>query len=120
MSLQGFTRPISPGGTASLAGPVPYAAARTGLMAHFRANGRPLAHDLVFEHHESAIIGAVWRGQATLELPANENEELLPIQPVEALGGYLTHFGYRATGVELADDCPQDGSGPQGEGDSRA
>ncbi len=85
-----------------------------------RANGRPLAHDLVFEHHENTVVGEIWRGPATLEFMANENEELLPIQPVEVLGGYLTHFGYRATGVEVAYDYLKDGYGPQREGDSRA
>ncbi len=213
MSLKGFTRPFSRGGTASLAGPVPYDVAMTGLMVHFRAdpaavdalipwplepyaarhgecfwayidhlmapsdpitdtwhpdrqrmnevllgvataevileeqvgpealpldellfgygmrhipnvdiraNGRPLAHDLVFEHHENTVVGEIWRGPATLEFMANENEELLPIQPVEVLGGYLTHFGYRATGVEVAYDYLKDGYGPQREGDFRA
>ena len=38
MSLRGFTRPFSPGGTASLAGPLPYDAAMTGLLVHYRAD----------------------------------------------------------------------------------
>jgi len=69
-----------------------------------RAGGRPLVHDLVFEHHENTVIGDVWRGSAELSFGDVENEDLAAIQPTGTIAGYLTHFGYRATGVEVAHD----------------
>lgn len=69
-----------------------------------RANGRPLVHDLIKEHHDSTVVGPIWRGRATLELHDAENEELVPIRPTATIAGYLMRFGYRVTGVEVVHD----------------
>ena len=69
-----------------------------------RAKGRPLVHDLIKEHHDSTVVGPIWRGRATLELHDAENEELVPIRPTATIAGYLMRFGYRVTGVEVVHD----------------
>jgi len=69
-----------------------------------RASGRPLVHDLIKEHHDSTVVGPIWRGTATLEFHDAENEELMPIRPTATIAGYLMRFGYRVTGVEVVHD----------------
>jgi hypothetical protein len=69
-----------------------------------RAGGRPIVHDLIKEHHDSTVVGPIWRGRATLSFGDAENEELLPLQPTETIAGYHLRFGYRVTGVEVVHD----------------
>ena len=69
-----------------------------------RAQGRPLVHDLIKEHHDSTIVGPIWRGRAALRFGDVENEELMAIQPIETIAGYHMRFGYRVTGVEVVHD----------------
>lgn len=79
-----------------------------------RAEGRPLVHDLIKEHHDSTVVGPIWRGRATLTFHDAENEELVPIQPTATIAGYLMRFGYRVTGVEVVHDyLAPDGPGPR-------
>jgi acetoacetate decarboxylase len=69
-----------------------------------RAGGRPLVHDIVHEAQENMVLGDVWQGSAELSFGDVENEDLAAIQPTETIAGYLTHFGYRANGVEVVYD----------------
>jgi acetoacetate decarboxylase len=61
---------------------------------------RPLVHDIVVGQTEDNTVGAVWRGDATLDLNEHaENEWLAPLRPLETIAGYHMTFGYTVVGA---------------------
>jgi hypothetical protein len=65
------------------------------------AQGRPLVHDLTQMIMSNIVFGEAWRGDATLRFGASDNEELLPLQPTEVLGGYLLPMAFLLEGIKV-------------------
>lgn len=71
---------------------------------HVPPRGRPLVHDLTQMVMTEMRQGEVLRGPATLRFLDADNEELLPLQPREVLGGYWMPMGFRLHGVRVVHD----------------
>ena len=63
--------------------------------------GRPALHDLSQMVMEDASFGQAWAGPATLEFGESDNEDLLPVQPTEVLGGYWLPMGFNLMGIKV-------------------
>lgn len=68
---------------------------------HYPPRGKPDVHDLCQMLMEGTSFGQIRRGPATLSFGDDENEELLPIQPTEVLGGYVLPMGFRLLGINV-------------------
>lgn len=68
---------------------------------HYPPRGQPDIHDLCQMLMEDVKFGNITSGPATLEFGQDENEELLPIQPKEVLGGYILPMGFRLMGINV-------------------
>jgi hypothetical protein len=64
----------------------------------------PLVHQIVTEKFGSSVRKEVWRGQGNLIFGDAENEWLLPVQPIETLGGYYLRSQFRSEGMEILYD----------------
>lgn len=68
---------------------------------HVPPLGRPLVHDLTQMVMTETRFGVPLAGAADLEFFAADNEELLPIQPLEVMGGYSLPMGFLLHGVRI-------------------
>lgn len=68
---------------------------------HVPPLGRPLVHDLTQMVMTDTRFGTPLAGHAQLKFGAADNEELLPIQPTEVLGGYWIPMGFLLHGVRI-------------------
>lgn len=66
--------------------------------------GRPALHDLAQQIMSGTQFGQPLAGSAALRFGDGANEELLPIQPTEVLGGYLLPMSCRLEGVKIVHD----------------
>ncbi len=66
--------------------------------------GRPLIHDLTQMVMSNVSFGQALAGPAALEFGRADNEELLPLQPQEVLGGYRVPMKFRLDGVRVIYD----------------
>ena len=71
------------------------------------ALGRPLVHDLTQMVMTQTTFGDIWRGKASLRFGESDNEELLPLQPTEVLGGYILPMAFVLEGVKVIYDYLQ-------------
>jgi len=71
---------------------------------HVPPLGRPLLHDLTQMVMTDTTFGQVLAGNANLEFFSADNEELMPIQPTEVLGGYMLPMGFMLHGVKIIHD----------------
>lgn len=71
---------------------------------HVPPRGRPLVHDLTQMVMSAVRFGAPRRGPASLRFFEADNEELLPIQPREVMGGYWLPMGFLLEGVRVVHD----------------
>ena len=71
---------------------------------HYPPRGKPDVHDLCQMLMDGAEFGEIRKGPATLEFGSDENEELIPIQPVEVLNGYVLPMGFRLMGIKVVHD----------------
>ena len=74
---------------------------------HVPPLGRPLVHDLTEMVMTDVRLGQALRGPATLRFCAADNEEMLPLQPREVLGGYRLPMGFALQGVRILHDYLQ-------------
>ncbi len=63
--------------------------------------GRPALHDLSQMVMADTSFGQPWAGPATLTFGDSDNEELLPLQPTEVLGGYWLPMGFNLLGIKV-------------------
>lgn len=77
---------------------------------HVPPLGRPLVHDLTEMVMTEARFGQAQRGRATLRFRAADNEEMLPLQPREVLGGYRLPMGFALQGVRILHNYLQERS----------
>lgn len=66
--------------------------------------GKPAVHDLVQQIMRDTSFGTPTAGSATLSFGEGPNEELLPIQPIETLGGYAIPMTMVLEGVRVVHD----------------
>lgn len=71
---------------------------------HYPPRGQPDVHDLCQMLMERVQFGEIRRGPATLSFGEDENEELMPIQPTEVLGGYVLPMGFKLMGINVIHD----------------
>ena len=71
---------------------------------HVPRLGRPALHDLTQMVIEDTCFGQAWTGPASLRFGDSDNEELLPIQPTEVMGGYWLPMGFNLMGVRIVHD----------------
>jgi len=71
---------------------------------HVPPRGRPLVHDLTHMVMSNMSFGTPVAGSAKLSMFAADNEELLPLQPREVLGGYQVPMAFRLDGVRVVHD----------------
>jgi hypothetical protein len=66
--------------------------------------GCPLVHDLTQMVMTQTTFGEIWQGDASLRFGESDNEELLPLQPTEVLGGYVLPMAFVVEGVKVIYD----------------
>lgn len=71
--------------------------------------GHPLLHDLTEMVMTDTRFGQAVQGRAALRFCAADNEELLPLQPKEVLGGYRLPLGFALQGVRTVYDYLKEG-----------
>ena len=71
---------------------------------HYPPKGQPDVHDLSQMVMEGVQFGEIREGPATLQFGEDENEELLPLQPTEVLGGYVLPMGFKLMGIKVIHD----------------
>lgn len=71
---------------------------------HHPPRGKPDVHDLCQMIMENAQFGEIRKGPANLEFGSDENEELLPIQPTNVLGGYVLPMSFKLMGINVVHD----------------
>ena len=68
---------------------------------HVPPLGHPLVHDLTQMVMTDTRFGTVLAGDADLRFFDADNEDLLPLQPTEVLGGYSIPMGFLLHGVRI-------------------
>jgi len=68
---------------------------------HYPKKGKPEIHDLAQMLSTGMQTGEIRKGDASLEFHPADNEELLPIQPTEVLGGYIMPFSWLLQGIKI-------------------
>lgn len=66
--------------------------------------GKPPVHDLVQQIMRDTTFGTITAGSADLKFGDGPNEELLPIQPIETLGGYCLPMSMVLEGIRVVHD----------------
>lgn len=66
--------------------------------------GKPVVHDLVQQIMRDSSFGTILAGKADLRFGDGPNEELLPIQPIETLGGYILPMSMILDGIKVVHD----------------
>jgi acetoacetate decarboxylase len=66
--------------------------------------GKPAVHDLVQQIMSGTSFGTPLAGTASLSFGDGPNEELLPIQPIETLGGYILPMTMVLEGIKIVHD----------------
>jgi hypothetical protein len=67
-----------------------------------------VVHDLVQQIMRDTSFGTPTAGKATLHFGEGPNEELLPIQPIEVLGGYSIPMTMILEGIRVVHDYNAD------------
>lgn len=70
--------------------------------------GKPAIHDLVQQIMTGVSFGQPLAGSAELRFGEGPNEDLLPIQPIEILGGYILPMTNILQGVKIVHDYNAD------------
>ncbi len=68
---------------------------------HVPARGRPDLHDLTQMVMSDTAFGTPLSGSAHLEFGDSDNEDLLPLQPKEVLGGYWIPMAFNLDGIKV-------------------
>lgn len=71
---------------------------------HVPPRGKPLVHDLVQQIMSGVNFGTPLAGTATLKFHDAPNEELLALQPLEVMGGYVLPMSFVLEGVKTVHD----------------
>jgi hypothetical protein len=71
---------------------------------HYPPRGKPDVHDLCQMLMSDTQFGEIRKGTATLSFGSADNEDLLPIQPSEVLGGYILPMGFKLRGIRVTHD----------------
>ncbi|MDX2224156.1 MAG: acetoacetate decarboxylase family protein [Rhodospirillaceae bacterium] len=97
-------RVIGPKDMTFFAGRLPLLSVRHVPDLHVPPRGRPDLHDICEQLMGDTQFGEIRAGDATLEFGASDNEDLLPIQPTEVLGGYVMPMGFKLRGIRVVHD----------------
>lgn len=86
------------------AGRLPLLSMRHMPDLHVPPRGRPDLHDICEQLMSDQQFGQIRAGNASLKFGASDNEDLLPIQPTEVLGGYIMPMGFKLRGIHVVHD----------------
>lgn len=71
---------------------------------HVPPRGKPDLHDICEQLMSDNKFGEIKTGKASITFGASTNEDLLPIQPTEVLGGYILPMGFKLRGIRVVHD----------------